>query len=233
MLVLCYGIQKSGSTLAFEMVAAALGSAGFAQDFLRNARGRSVRNSVSQIARDGIEALVADIGPARRIAFKTHAGFPPALSPWLDALAAEGKLRVIASYRDPRDVCLSLLDAGAKSRAAGVKDFAGIATLDDAAGYVERRIAVFERWAALKHTLALDYETAAFAPHAALEAIERTLGIASDREAVLRHAFEDARTLKNKARPSRHLDELSTENHARLTARFAGFIARYVRPSGP
>jgi glucuronate isomerase len=232
-LVLCYGIQKSGSTLAFEMVAAALKTAGFAQAFVRNDRDRKTRNFVAHITRDKIEELVREIGPDRRIAVKTHSGFPQALSPWLERLMAEGALRVIASYRDPRDVCLSLLDAGAKSRAAGVKDFAGIVTLDDAADYVERRLAVFARWAALNGTIALDYETVAFTPHDAIDAVEAALGIVSDREAVLRHAFGEAKTLKNKARPARHRDELSAEDHARLTARFGDFIDRCVRPCGP
>jgi len=232
-LVLCYGIQKSGSTLAFEMIAASLASAGFAQDFVRNDRARATRNFVSHIGREKIAALIEEIGPERRIAVKTHSGFPPRLSSWLEELMARGNLRVVATHRDPRDACLSLLDAAAKSRAAGTKDFAGIVTLDDAADYIERRIAVFERWAALKGTLALDYETVAFAPDAALDAIERTLGIKCDRPAVLRHAFEDARTLKNKARPARHRDELSAEDRDRLTARFGDFIARYVRPCGP
>lgn len=233
MLVLCYGIQKSGSTLAFEMVAGALCTAGFAQDFIRNDRARATRNFAAKITRDKIEDLVRDIGEGRRIAVKTHSGFPPALSPWLESLVADGALGVVASYRDPRDVCLSLLDAGAKSRAAGVKDFAGIVTLDDAADYVERRVAVFKRWAALKETLTLDYETVAFAPERALDGIERTLSITCDREAVLRFAFREAKTLKNKARPARHRDELGAEDHARLTERFRDFIDRTVRPCDP
>ena len=233
MLVLCYGIQKSGSTLAFEMVGAALASAGFAQDFVRNDRGRSEGNFISQAKRDSLASLIGEIGPDRRIAVKTHSGFPKPLAPWLDGLAAEGKLRVVASYRDPRDACLSLVDAAAKSRRIGKHDFAEVATLDDAAAYIEARIPAFERWAGLEKTLLLDYETAAFAPGTALDRIDAALGIASHRQAVLRHAFEDAKTLKNKARPARHRDELTPDDNARLTARFQDFLNRYVRPCGP
>lgn len=168
---------------------------------MRNDLAREGRNYVGQITRPKIEELIEVIGSARRIAVKTHAGFPRVLSPWLGDLAAEGKLRAVASYRDPRDICLSLLDAGAYGRKTGMKDFAGIATLDDAADYVERRILAFEKWAALEGTLMLDYETVAFAPH--------------------------------KARPGRHREELTPEEHARLTRRFGDFIDRYVRPCGP
>lgn len=232
MLVLCYGIQKSGSTLTFEMVKAALASAGFAQDFIRNDLGRPKGNFINT-TRDNIVSMIEEIGPDRRIAAKSHSGFAKHLSAWLEGLMREGKLRVIASYRDPRDACLSLVDAAAKSRLIGRYNFAEVATLDDAVDFIEARIGAFEKWAALEGTLLLDYETVAFAPDTALDAIERTLGIVSDRQAVLRHAFEEADTLKNKAQPARHRDELSPADNARLTERFQGFLTRYVRPSGP
>ena len=226
MLVLCYGMQKSGSTLAFELVRAMLASGGFEQPFIHNnmARaGAARRNYVQRLSEERLAALIDEIGPERRIAVKTHASFPNRLFPWLEEQQAAGRLRVVASYRDPRDLCLSLLDANRHEKAQG---FAGIETLDDAIGYVERCIPKFRKWAALRGTVRLNYETVAFAPEAAIDVLEPALGVRCDRAAVLQQAFRGgALTLKNKARPARHRDEMSAEDAARAGAAFAAFIA--------
>jgi hypothetical protein len=101
MLVLCFGIQKSGSTLAFELVRGVLETAGFAQPFLRNDRFKNgaapegARNFVEHITGAMIEELAQEIGPDRRIAVKTHSGFPAGIFPWLEDLQARRELQVI------------------------------------------------------------------------------------------------------------------------------------------
>jgi hypothetical protein len=123
MLVLCYGIQKSGSTLAFELVRGVLQTAGFDQAFLRNERFKAggpipetARNFIEHITKTKVEDLLAEIGRERWIAVKTHSGFPDEMFPWLEDLQARDALQVVVSWRDPRDICLSLLDAGEWSR---------------------------------------------------------------------------------------------------------------------
>src|SRR6185437_5652421 len=119
MLVLCYGIQKSGSTLAFELVRGVLESAGFEQPFLRNERFKgdvsipaAARNYVEGVTQEKIVELTDIIGPDRKIAVKTHGGFRAKMFPWLEEMQARAALQIIVSWRDPRDICLSLLDAG-------------------------------------------------------------------------------------------------------------------------
>ncbi|HVU22399.1 MAG TPA: hypothetical protein VHE09_16835, partial [Rhizomicrobium sp.] len=158
MLVLCYGMQKSGSTLAFELTCGVLQSTGFAQDFIRNdlhepREGRVYRNYVEDVTADSVERLIATIGPTRKIAIKTHATFPDEDFARLESLQARGDLQVIASYRDPRDVCLSLLDAGERSRTLERGGFGKFETLDEAAKFVKGRTARFRKWASLRGTL--------------------------------------------------------------------------------
>src|SRR5437773_11540492 len=116
MLVLCYGIPRSGSTLAFELAKGTLQSAGFDQATFVNDRlgperlkraGPDARNYVTGLSKRKIESLIEAIGPDRKIAVKTHSSFPDRMFRWLERLQASGKLQVIASYRDPRDICLS------------------------------------------------------------------------------------------------------------------------------
>ena len=233
MLVLCFGIQKSGSTLAFELVRGVLETAGFAQPFLRNDRFKDgtapegARNFVEHIDRARIDELVQVIGPDRRIAVKTHSGFPAGIFPWLEDLQARREVQVIVSRRDPRDICLSLLDAGARSRRIGAGAFTELETLDDAAAYVGRRIARHRRWLALRGTLALDFDTVAYAPDAAIDAIETCLGVSGDHALAKKHAFEEADTRKNKARRDRHVDEMTAEQKAKMAETFAGFLREF------
>ncbi len=211
MLVLCYGIQKYGSTLAFELVKGVLQTAGFAQLFLRNERfkpgeaiPRSARNYIEGITREKIEQLATEIGPERKIALKTHAAFPDEMFCWLEAMQARRELQVIVSWRDPRDMCLSLLD--------------------DAVEYVRKRVARYRKWAALRGSLRLDYDTVAYAPDDAIDAIEKVLQVTGNHLQAKRHAFEEANTQKNKARRDRHLDEMAEEQKARLENVFRRFI---------
>jgi len=234
MLVLCYGIPRSGSTLAFEMVCEILRSAGYEQAFVRNDRigaqnpkGKSGRKSLESISKEAIAELVTTIGQSRKIAVKTHGAFTEDLFPWLEELQQKRDLQVIASYRDPRDVCLSLLEAGEKSRSKPVPgSFRRVDSFQTAAQNVKHRIVSFRRWASLHGTLRLNYETVAFQPDDAIAEIERVLGVTSDHEQVMHRAFDEANTLKNKAKSQRHLEDMDALPRKELTEIFRNFIRK-------
>jgi hypothetical protein len=226
-------MQKSGSTLAFELTCGILTSAGFAQDFIRNdlhgpvtESGRTPRNYIEHIDEDSLRGLVETIGPDRRIAVKTHATFLDEMFPFMEKMQAERALQVVASYRDPRDVCLSLLDAGEKSRRTGTGAFGDFETLDGVTDYVKGRIARFRKWASLHGSLRLNYDTVAYKPNDAIDALEAVLNVKSDRAQVMKHAFDEAFTHKNKAQRNRHQSELSPDQTKKLNTEFRRFIKR-------
>jgi hypothetical protein len=225
MLVLCYGITKSGSTLTFELIKGMLESVGQVQVRLPDGPvnpGHRV-NYVQPIDRRRLNQILAAVGE-RWIAVKTHAGFNDPLFPYLEELHDAKRLRIVASYRDPRDICLSLMDAGARSRAAGKKEFSEVTDLTSAVPRVLEQIAKFNKWAAVKGTLRLDYDLVAFSPDDALDRIEACLGILSDRARAKSHAFEEAFTQMNKGVPNRARDELSPQDYAQATQSFASFL---------
>lgn len=229
MLVLCYGMQKSGSTLAFEMVSAILQSAGHEQAFVYNDMrepdgGKTRRNFIAKVTRENVETILHAIGPDRTIAVKTHSGFDNTLFPWLEELQAARALQVIATYRDPRDICLSLLDAGERARTAGKGFFQKFETLEDAGRFARGSILRFRKWAALRGTLRLNYETVAHEPKNAISAIEAVLGVRSDRDRVMTHAFEDAFTQKNKAARTRYREEMTVGQQAWAAKTFSKFL---------
>jgi hypothetical protein len=227
-------MPKSGSTLAFELVRGMLRNAGFEQEtFINdkrdsndvNAVGPGIRNFANNLTREKLGSMMAAIGPDRKIAVKTHAAMPGGAFGWLEEQQRTGQLQVVASYRDPREMCLSLLDASARARGKGKFTFGGKSDLQQAAQSVERRIRDFREWGALRGTLRLDYDTAAFLPNDAMARIEAQLGIATDRAVVKQYAFNEAFTQKNKARQGRYR-ELSPADNAELLERFGEFIRR-------
>jgi hypothetical protein len=233
MLIISYGIPKSGSTLAYELLRGMLANAGFAQEFARAAKTTAApprrgarRNFVARLTREKIEELVGAIGPDGRIAIKTHDDFDPALFGWLEDMQRRGDIQVIASYRDPRDICLSLLDAAERARARedGPKAFSHVQDLEHAAEKVGRRLEEFRRWAALKGTLRIDYEELAFDTGKVIDRLERTLGIVCNREQVMRYTFSEALTQKNKAKPRRHEDELDDAQKKIMRREFRSFL---------
>ena len=225
MLILCYGITKSGSTLAFEVVKGILESAGHPQPRLPDDvvnPGHDV-NYIQPLDRRRISRLVETVGE-RWIAVKTHAGFPDPLFPFFEKLEKKRQLRVIASYRDPREICLSLIDAGAVSRAEGKKEFSEVRDIESAIPRVSEQIVKFRKWGALRNTLRLDYDTVAFDADVAIDRIEHSLGIAGNRDQAKEHAFGSAFTQKNKAERHRARKELTPEQDARLREAFAAFL---------
>jgi len=225
MLVLCYGIPKSGSTLAFELVKGVLESVGHRQERLPDGPVNRHRrmNFLEPVDESRVKTLIAAIGQ-RSIAVKTHSGMSDALFPFLENLQAARQVQIIASYRDPRDICLSLVDAGVKARAKGRKEFSETVDIASAVPRVVAQIAKFRKWASVRGALRLDYDTVAFATDTAIDQIEKSLGIVSDRARAKEHAFTDAFTQRNKAKRKRFEEELTEAQKKELTAKFAPFI---------
>ncbi len=180
-------------------------------------------NYVQPLDRRRMNRLIETIGE-RWIAVKTHAGFADPLFPYLEKLEKKGQLRVIASYRDPREICLSLIDAGVASRAVGKKEFSEVRDIDSAIPRVAEQIVKFRKWAALRNTLRLDYDTVAFDTDVAIDRIEHSLGIVGNRDRAKEHAFDNAFTQKNRAERHRARKELTPEQDAKLRTAFAAFL---------
>ncbi|MEM9060224.1 MAG: sulfotransferase domain-containing protein [Pseudomonadota bacterium] len=216
-LYLCYGMPKSGSTLAFQLTCAAARRSGFDQSPLVGesndfgAREPEVFADLLRAARERDRRLVV---------VKTHA--PPP-----DDIVAEierGDVRAQAICRDPRDVALSMLDASHRGDAWG-KAGPGhrIAIPDDARPRLRRHVNRYLRWAALPNVLRLDYEHVAFKGAQAAGSIAGHLGV---RPAALRDIWAANRhfTQFNQGLRSRYETELSGADAADWYAEFREFI---------
>jgi hypothetical protein len=213
-----------------------LQSAGHGQKAFHNDRApaaklqsKHARNFVGQITKDGVSQLLARIGPSRIVALKTHSDLTGDLFAWLAELQTDRQVQIIASYRDPRDICLALREAGVaaiRDGAVGQNPFGVISDLAKARRNVAPRLEQFRKWAAIPGALRLDYDTVAFSPDQAMDAIETALGIKSNRKRAKRWAFEKAHTLKRTARRHRYLEELNEQEKAEMLEVFGDFIRR-------
>jgi len=231
MIVFSYGITKSGSTLAFELIKGCLESAGHRQ--LRLADGLvEPEHGINFLAirrhePEDIERLIAAVPQDTIIAVKTHDSFAARHRPVIEAACREGTVLAQVVHRDPRDTCLSMVDAGAAARAAGHQAFSELATLDDALDAVTRQMRNLERWLAMPHVLEFEYEELVTRPYDCIEKIADTLGIEPEPGQAYRHAYVDAFTQKNKARLSRHRQEMAPADAARIVERFRPYMERH------
>lgn len=159
--VFSYGMTKSGSTLAFELARTALELSGFPQPLLPgDATGTARKINFAGHLDDGNIAMlgeaVRDIG--HPVVVKTHTRPDPCVIGMID----RGDAIIQASYRDPREMALSMIDHGDRSRAAGKPAFANIETLDDAMRDISSQIDTLTQWLYRPNCLPLYYEDLAF-----------------------------------------------------------------------
>lgn len=226
LIYISYGMAKSGSTLAFQLVNAILEEAGVAQeglDYGPTADGRFIGVIRPQELKR-LAAIAAD-RDATPIAVKTHSGLWNCVTRGLD----EGWVIGHAVCRDPRDIALSMMDASREQRAWGKRDGQPLRHVEDALDYVRAHAEKFEKWASHPGVLHLPYEPLAFDTETTAAAIAAQLGVEVD----LRRCVKVAKasfTQLNKGRSRRYETELSAEVSRRIADEFAGFIERWCAP---
>ncbi len=226
MLVFSYGIPKSGSTLAFELAKAVARLGGHRQPLMPEwLPGGHKVNFAQSLEVAALRGLAAAAG-SRILLIKTHACPGPDWVAEYRVLAAQGLVSAHVNHRDPRDICLSLLDAGRLARSRGEAAFAEFGTLEDTVAAVRRYLGEQSIWAALPRTLPLDYATCAFRMAEAVEAIKANLGISCPNWLVRLWVQRFAFTYRNKAVPARHEQELKPDQAAWLAREFAAWLPR-------
>jgi hypothetical protein len=229
MLVLSYGITKSGSTLAFELCKVVLEQSGFEQRRLPDAvtvPGRRI-NFLEFATIDNLERLMVEIGPEEIIAVKTHDSLRPTERQFLQEASVSNRVRIQVNYRDPREIALSLVDAGAKARAKGEKSFSEYFAVEDTVKDVSNQLKQCRLWGSLAGALRLFYNDVAFNTPDAIAHICDHLGISPlDESAVAEVVTRVSKTFtqKNRAAKDRYKD---------LTIRQSEFLIEAIKGSRP
>jgi hypothetical protein len=221
-------MTKSGSTLAFELCKSVLEQEGFEQRRLPDdvvTAGHHI-NFMDRVTPEDLRKVLEVVGPKEKIAIKTHAPIAKQDIAFVERQVAEGRMGVHVNYRDPREVCLSLVDAGAKAREKDKPAFSEIFTLGDAAKVVQRQLAFCRRWASIRGAFFLFYNDVAFDTRQTVDRLCVEFGFPKFSDdgykAVAARVFEEAFTQKNKAVKDRYKDDLTVRQNEFLLQEIKG-----------
>lgn len=231
MLILSAGMQKSGSAYFYNIINELLAKSG---------RGKDARIIK---ARWGLDTLLIErnnnIGIPTypkllklwcisiingTFAVKTHAAPTKAVK----TMCKYGMLRVVYSYRDPRDVLLSAIDHGKKEREDGRREiFTDMLDFDIALKKISAWIKIWQMYSSLPNVLSIKYEEIMQNPIEITRRIETFLNAPLDdskREEILWKFSKDNKAGDrrgmhfNKAKIFRHKTEMTEQQRAACEA---------------
>ncbi len=227
-IIFSYGMTKCGSTLAFELARTALELSGFAQPIMPpeaiglNKRINFARHlNEKQIA--CLEDIAYDLG--HPIVIKTHTRPDPAVIDMIN----RGKAVVHATYRDPREMALSMMDHGQRSRLAGRAAFSEIATIDDAIFNIHGQIDSLTQWLYRKNCLPIFYHDLAFRMPLMAQRIMHNVMVDGPVGPVKRHVLKKRFTQFNKGVKKRYRTEMTKADQDRIRKEFPNFFRLLIR----
>ena len=179
MIILCNGLAKSGSSFIFQIADNLAESAGFKQKQLRD---QYIPDSFIPykphphfvtVPPDKLPQWAQSIPPSQLLVVKTHDSFTPQAS----SLLASGKIKVINSYRNPRDAAVSLWDSALQENLAIDKEnrrFA-IPSFQAAIMITAHLSSVNAEWIRNRHTLNIGFQDISNNPFGAATTIANHL----------------------------------------------------------
>ncbi len=211
MIYICYGITKSASTFLYQMTEEVFSSSGRKIARLREPfrKNDSIDNYFNLIDSELLSRIADAIGD-QDIVLKTHG---PATED-IAKLVASGRLLASASIRDPREIALSMLDHGQRSRKWKYQRFSEFAVLDDTLNAIDGQLRYFQSWADIAAVRVFKYNDICFNSAAVLKLIAEQIGSGVNSDGVLdvfRHKTRIGQFSKGKALRYRELNDADQE----------------------
>lgn len=225
MIYICYGITKSASTFLYQMTEEVFRAAG--RPVVRLGKPFRKADSIENYFNFIDDALLAEIerhtGGAD-IVLKTHG--PPRGG--VAAMVSRGQVLASASIRDPREIALSMLDHGTRSRLWRNTAFSEFVTVQDTLNSIDIQLGCFREWAGLKTIEIFTYNDICYASEAVVGAIARQIGADIDADRVIRR-FADKGTIGqfSKGRALRY-SEMSEADQTVFRERYADLYAAHA-----
>jgi hypothetical protein len=183
MIYICYGMTKSASTFLYQLTEQLSLVAGRRPSRLgppfRPAL--SLNNYFDRIDLALVRKIAARVG-RDDVVLKTHG--PP--DPEIAQRVATGEILANASLRDPREIALSMIDHGARSRRWRYAEFSECRTPIDALPSLDNQVATLRLWAAIPNMQTFSYNEICFDTAAAIRKLAAQIGVAVDIERVIK-----------------------------------------------
>jgi hypothetical protein len=183
MIYICYGMTKSASTYLYQLTEELSLFAGRKPARLGSPFRPvlSLNNYFDRIDLPLVREIAASIG-RNDVVLKTHG--PP--DPEIAARVARGEILASASMRDLREIALSMVDHGARSRRWGYPEFSECRTPIDALPSLDNQVATFRLWAAIPRMQTFSYNEICFDTAASMTKLAAQIGVAVDIETVIK-----------------------------------------------
>jgi hypothetical protein len=237
MIVFSYGIPKSGSTLAFKIATCVATLGGHRQilmpgTLLPATLRKGIRDKINfagELDPEMLPRLIEWVGE-RLIIIKTHSNPSPDWINTYNKFAAYNLVKAHVNHRDPRDICLSLLDAGTRARNLGESPFSEYVNINETAASVKKYIINLGSWDFLENKIDIRHETSAFDINKSIDKIKNDIGIDCMNFLVRAYVQNFAFTQKNKAIPKRFSKELEVNSIKYLNNIFSPYLIRMNYP---
>jgi hypothetical protein len=210
-ILISYGIPKSASTFAWQLIKqiAIEGGLPIATLTTKSKETDTPEDYIDSISEEKLRLIEEDVGDAS-VVIKTHGDVTPAVA----RLVADGTAQVFASYRDLRDVALSLVDHGTRSRKEGINDFAEFHRPNDTLETLKDQVQRFENWVELCDPLLISYDEISFDTHRTITRIATRLGVTIDADAIADFYSENKHLIRQFNRGERHRFEQEMDKDA-------------------
>lgn len=175
MIIISFGMLKSASTLVYQVTEEILRQAGHPPCIL----GQPLRPALSVTNYfDNIDmALIRRIEAAaqgRDIVIKTHQLPAPDVLEQVE----RGTIRATASYRDPREIALSMVDHGVRSRRWSIPEFSECKTPADCLASIDDQVETLRAWCRISGVERIAYNDICFDMGGVIARLARTLALA-------------------------------------------------------
>lgn len=227
-IVFSYGMTKCGSTLAFELARSGLELAGYAQPKLK-ADGISEKSRINfahHLDHDQLDQIwqeIQEIG--HPVVIKTHCRPDPSIIKAME----QGIAIAQATYRDPRDMALSMLDHGNRSRSEGRMAFSEITDMQSALLDITSQVDSLTQWLVRPNCLPLYYEDLAFDMNITTRHILAQLLLEIPAAQVARFVRKSRFTQMNKGIQKRFVSEMPASEIRTFRKTFAPFLKTLIR----
>jgi len=221
MIVFTYGMHKSASTFCNRIVAQIMKQSGAFDKVI-------AEGDVSRVSRGMLATFNDVILDSRKVVVhKTHGG----ITNYAKELAAKGVAVATATFRDPREIVLSMLDVSEKAKGTHRRTtITRIASLTEALDRLEVEIDRFQGWAECKFVLPVFYDDISFDTVRTILKISAHLKVHCDPERVAA-AFQDKKDIRfNKGIRARYETEMSVDDQQRVLDRFKAFYQSFIEP---
>lgn len=226
-LILAHGQPKSGSTFLFA-VATTLRSRVDHDSYyeaMKSALGADSDAFRARLDGDTVRGVLAKAG-RKTLVLKTHGP----LTDDVRQMIERGEVRAFTSFRDPRDACKSMLDAGASDRARGVdRWFATKTRADELVRPIAKQISDLGTWLDCPKVFVVPYYITANNQDFAVRSLCRHLGFGALASLVAGIMQADKSSVPefNRGISDRFLADLSVEDIGMLNTVMAKEIVFY------